>query len=165
MRAHLVCGRSRVRSSHPATFFRGDWPWNNFYGHSLPSADSRSYRRTNIGIKHDFSFINIRKVPREVLKTEGEARSFQHLPRDLANANEWQNHAWSLLLHKFKENTPNWENVCALYSSALPQFSYARTLFINILDSGRGQVLFLMMIWRLSTRFAWRPGECMNIIQ
>ena len=25
------------------------------------------------GIKHDFPFINIRKVPREVLKTEGEA--------------------------------------------------------------------------------------------
>ena len=27
----------------------------------------------NGGIKHDFPFINIRKVPREVLKTEGEA--------------------------------------------------------------------------------------------
>ena len=23
-----------------ATFFRGDWPWNVFYSHSLPSADS-----------------------------------------------------------------------------------------------------------------------------
>ena len=41
-----------------------------------------------IGIKHDFPFINIRKVPREVLKTEGEARGFQHLSRDLANVNE-----------------------------------------------------------------------------
>ena len=29
------------------------------------------------GIKHDFPFINICKVPREVLKTEGEARGFQ----------------------------------------------------------------------------------------
>ena len=29
------------------------------------------------GIKHDFPFINIRKVPREVLKIEGEARGFQ----------------------------------------------------------------------------------------
>ena len=29
------------------------------------------------GIKHDFPFINIQKVPREVLKTEGEARGFQ----------------------------------------------------------------------------------------
>ena len=101
----------------------------------------------NIGIKHDFPFINIRKVPREMLKTEGEARGFQHLPRDLAPINEWQSHVWSLLLHKFKENTPKkWENVCALYFSALPPFSYTCTLFINILDSGRSQVLFLMMI-------------------
>ena len=29
------------------------------------------------GIKHDFPFINIFKVPREVLKTVGEARGFQ----------------------------------------------------------------------------------------
>ena len=29
------------------------------------------------GIKHDFPFINICMVPREVLKTEGEARGFQ----------------------------------------------------------------------------------------
>ena len=28
-------------------------------------------------IKHDFPFINIRKVPRKVLKTEGEAKGFQ----------------------------------------------------------------------------------------
>ena len=37
---------------------------------------------SNIGIKNDFPFINIRKVRREVLKTEGEARGFQHLLRD-----------------------------------------------------------------------------------
>ena len=48
------------------------------------------------------SFINIRNVPREVLKTEGYIRKvpreklktegfgFQHLPRDLANVNEWK---------------------------------------------------------------------------
>ena len=29
-----------------------------------------------IGIKHDFPFLNIRKVPREVLKTEGKVRGF-----------------------------------------------------------------------------------------
>ena len=29
------------------------------------------------GIKHDFPSINIRKVPRELLKTEGEARGLQ----------------------------------------------------------------------------------------
>ena len=34
------------------------------------------------------SFINISKVPREVLKIEG--KGFQHLPRDLANVNEWK---------------------------------------------------------------------------
>ena len=34
------------------------------------------------------SFINIRKVPREVLITEGFALGHQHFPRDLANVNE-----------------------------------------------------------------------------
>ena len=34
--------RSLVQSPlRSATFFRGDWSWNIFYGHSLPSADSR----------------------------------------------------------------------------------------------------------------------------
>ena len=33
--------------------------------------------KANRRIKHDFPFINICKVPREVLKTEGEARGFQ----------------------------------------------------------------------------------------
>ena len=36
------------------------------------------------------SFINIRKVPREMLKTSGIALGFQHLPRDVANVNEWK---------------------------------------------------------------------------
>ena len=45
------------------------------------------YLNTIIGIKHGFSCINIRQVPREVLKTEAEGRGFQHLPRDLANVN------------------------------------------------------------------------------
>ena len=47
---------------------------------------------SNIGIKHDFSFINIRKVPRAVLKTEGVARGFQRLSRDLANGYGRPNH-------------------------------------------------------------------------
>ena len=34
------------------------------------------------------SFINIRKVPREMLKTSGFDLGFQHLPRDLANVYE-----------------------------------------------------------------------------
>ena len=36
------------------------------------------------------SFINIRKVPREMSKTLGFDLGFQHLPRDLANVNEWK---------------------------------------------------------------------------
>ena len=36
------------------------------------------------------SFINIRKVPREMLKTSGFVLGFQLLPRDLANVNEWK---------------------------------------------------------------------------
>ena len=36
------------------------------------------------------SFINIRKVPREMLKISRFALGFQHLPRDLANVNEWK---------------------------------------------------------------------------
>ena len=35
-------------------------------------------------------FINIRKVPQEMLKTSGFTLGFQHLPRDLANVNEWK---------------------------------------------------------------------------
>ena len=53
-----------------------------------------------IGIKHGFSCINIRQVPREVLKTEAGGLGFQHLPRDLVNVNALKNHVRSLLLHK-----------------------------------------------------------------
>ena len=52
------------------------------------------------GIKHGFSYINIRQVPWEVLKTKAEGRGFQHLPRNLANVNALKNHVRSLLLHK-----------------------------------------------------------------
>ena len=49
----LETRRSRVQPpSVSATFFRGDWPWNIFCGHSLPSADSRravvSFWRKNV---------------------------------------------------------------------------------------------------------------------
>ena len=40
------------------------------------------------GIKHDFPLVIIRKVRSEELKTEGEARVFQHFTRDLANNNK-----------------------------------------------------------------------------
>ena len=38
-----------------------------------------------IAIEHGFQCINIRQVPREVLKTAASGIGFQHLPRDLAN--------------------------------------------------------------------------------
>ena len=45
---------------------------------NLSSEDSKTDSlAVNRGIKHDFPFINIRKVPREVLKTEGVSRGFQ----------------------------------------------------------------------------------------
>ena len=37
-----------------------------------------------------FQYINIRQVPREVLKTAASGFGFQHLPRDLANVNAWK---------------------------------------------------------------------------
>ena len=37
-----------------------------------------------------FQCINIRQVPREVLKTAAAGLGFQHLPRDLANVNAWK---------------------------------------------------------------------------
>ena len=49
----LEIRRSRVHTPpRSATFFRRDWSWNIFYGHSLPSADSRravvSFWRKNV---------------------------------------------------------------------------------------------------------------------
>ena len=37
-----------------------------------------------------FQCINIRQVPREVLKTAASGLGFQHIPRDLANVNAWK---------------------------------------------------------------------------
>ena len=42
LKMKMDCGRSLVRLSGPATFVRGDWSWNHFYGHSFPGADSSS---------------------------------------------------------------------------------------------------------------------------
>ena len=44
----------------------------------------------NLCNNRDQTFINIRKVPREVLKTLGFALIFQKFPRDLANVDEWK---------------------------------------------------------------------------
>ena len=48
------------------------------YSCTIQSAISKHFiENCKRGIKHDFPFINTCKVPREVLKTEGEARGIQ----------------------------------------------------------------------------------------
>ena len=89
----------------------------------------------NIGIKHGFSWLNIRQVPWEVLKTEAKGHGFQHLLRDLVNVNALKNHVWSLLLHK-KLQTFATFHICFLHYFVLPfhrclvkviSMSYARS--------------------------------------
>ena len=48
-------------------------------------------RYINIGIKHGFPCIYVCQIPRVMLKTEAEGHGFQHLPRDLANVNAFEN--------------------------------------------------------------------------
>ena len=50
---HLVCGRSRVRWSCPAAFFRRDLSWNTIYGRSFPTADSVTDERNRLSARHD----------------------------------------------------------------------------------------------------------------
>ena len=52
-----------------SVFFNIDWKLSFFQYYS--SFFNLFKVSSTIGIKHDFPFINIRKVPREVLKTEG----------------------------------------------------------------------------------------------
>ena len=40
-----------------------------------------------IGVEHGFQCVNIRRVPRGVLKTEAKGRDFQQLPWDQATVN------------------------------------------------------------------------------
>ena len=86
MRVYIIC--------HSITLSQ---PGKDFSHKAQPSCGTK---RSNIGIKHGFSCINIHQVPREVLKNEARGLSFQHLPRDLANVNTLINHVRSLLLHK-----------------------------------------------------------------
>ena len=74
------------------------------------------------GIKHDFPFINIRKVPREVLKTEGEARGFQPSRgtlRMLMNDKIMFDRYYCINSTKHCENE---ENIGALYFITSPHF-------------------------------------------
>ena len=76
----------------------------------------------NRGIKHDFSFINICKVPREVLKNEGKARGFQPSRgtlRMLMNDKNMFDRYYCINSAKHSENE---ENIGALYFITLSHF-------------------------------------------
>ena len=53
----------------------------------------------------DFQCINIRQVPREVLKTAASGLGFQNLPGDLANVN-----AWKTMFDPYSEDTQKMPN-------------------------------------------------------
>ena len=63
----------------------------------------RGYGINNRGIEHDFPFINICKVLREVLKTEGEARGFQPSRGTLQMLMNDKIKFDRILLHKFNK--------------------------------------------------------------
>ena len=87
-----------------------------------------------IGIKHGLSCINIRQVPREVLKTEAGGRGFRHLPRNLANANALKNHVRSLLLHKKRKTLATFRVIsCSVLfrlSTDVSRTQFARTMLV-----------------------------------
>ena len=83
-----------------------------------------SLRNKDRGIKHDFQFINIRKVPREVLKTEteGEAQGFQPSRgtlRMLMNNKIMFDRYYCINSTKHCENE---ENIGAIYFITSPHF-------------------------------------------
>ena len=95
---------------------------------SVMLSGTRQTLLNNRGIKHDFPFINIRKVPREVLKTEGEARGFQPSRgtlRMLMNDKIMFDRYYCINSTKHCENE---ENIGALYFYNLTTFSYASPL-------------------------------------
>ena len=87
------------------------------------------------GIKHDFPFINFRKVPREVLKTEG-----------LANVNDDKimfDRYYCINSAKHCENEKkHWRTI--FYN--LITFSYASTLLKTMHDSGPVQILIILHV-------------------
>ena len=92
-----------------------------------------------IGIKHGFSCINIRQVPKEASTTEAGGRGFQHLPRDLVNVNALTTHARSLLLHKTEKKNATVRIIsCTILFRLFTDVSrtqFPRTMLVLGLDS------------------------------
>ena len=112
------------------------------------------------GIKHYFPFINIRTVPREVLKTEAEARGiqpsrgtlrFQHFPRDRANVNEWKIMNDKIRFDRYycinsAKHCQNEENTGAPYFITSSHFPTRVRFKKNIHDLGPVQVLIILHV-------------------
>ena len=101
----------------------------------------------NRGIIHDFPFINICMVPREVLKTEGEARGFQPSRgtlRMLINDKIRFDRCYCINSANHCENE---ENIGALYFITSSHFP-TRVRFLNwtMHDSGPVQILIILHV-------------------
>ena len=109
----------------------------------------------NRGIKHDFPFINICKVPREVLKIEGKARRFQPSRgtlRMLMNDKIMFDRYYCINSANHCENE---ENIGALYFITSTHFP-ARVCFKNMHVSGPVQIpIILHVVCVAPQRGAW----------
>ena len=99
------------------------------------------------GIKHDFPFINIRKVLREVLKTKGEARGFQPSRgtlRMLINDKIMFDRYYCINSAKHCQNgkKKHWRTIFYNFITV----SYASTLLKNMHDLGPVQILILHVL-------------------
>ena len=116
----------------------------------------------NKGIKHDFTFINICKVPREVLKTEGEARGFQPSRgalRMLMNDKTMFDRYYCI---NSRNQCENEESIGALYFFNLITFSYASTLLKTMHDSGPVQILIILHVFCVAPGNKHNQKACIN---
>ena len=117
-------------------------------GQIQPYKKAISGSDNNRGIKHDFPFINICKVPREVLKTEGEARVFQPslgTLQMLMNDKIMFDRYYCINSANHCENEENMKRTATIFYNLIT-FSYARTLLKTMHDSGPVQVLIILHV-------------------
>ena len=102
----------------------------------------------NRGTKHDFPFINIHKVPREVLKTEGIALGFQPSQGSLRLLMNYKIMFDRYYCINSAKHCQNEENIGALYFITSSHFRHiiARTLLKTMHDSGPVQILIILHV-------------------
>ena len=101
------------------------------------------------GIKHDFPFINIHKVPREVLKTEGEARGFQPSRGTLRLLMSDKIMFDRYYCINSAKHCKNEENIGALYLITSSHFSTRVSLTLH--DSGPVQIIIILHVLCVAT--------------